>query len=171
MEEIWKPIKNFEDRYEISNFGNIKTLKPWYNKTNGYKKKRLNKYGYLRTNLYNGSGKTIPTEIHKLVATHFLENPNNYTEINHKDENKLNNRVDNLEWCTVTYNNRYSSKKGKKHHRGGVNQYDLQHNFIKYWKSMKLAEKELKITKGKIYYGCKKMQKTVGGFIWEYADK
>lgn len=171
MEEIWKPIKNFEDRYEISNFGNVKTLKPRYNKTNGYKKKRLNKYGYLRTNLYNGSGKTIPIEIHKLVATHFLENPNNYSDINHKDENKLNNRVDNLEWCSRAYNTNYSFKKCKKFHRNGVNQYDLNNNFIKYWDSMAKAEKELKIPRGKIYNCCRKIQKTAGGFIWEYADK
>ena len=99
IEEIWKPIKGFEDIYEISNLGNVKTIQRTQ-RCGRHTKEHLrvleNNNGYLRVNLYDGIyyHKKL---IHRLVAEHFLSNPNNFPIINHKDENPLNNNVSNLE--------------------------------------------------------------------------
>jgi uncharacterized protein (UPF0248 family) len=90
MEEIWKPIKDFEN-YEVSTLGNVR------NKSKRILK-QLNKGGYIFVSLYiNSKGKTIP--VHRLVAISFIDNPENKLQVNHKDKNLLNNNVNNLEWC------------------------------------------------------------------------
>ena len=109
MIEEWRDIKGYEGKYQVSNLGRVKSLN--YNHT---KKEKIlsdspNTYGYLYVNLYkNGKGK--PFYIHKLVALHFIPNPNNHPIINHKDENKQNNKVSNLEWCTHEYNVNYGTR-------------------------------------------------------------
>lgn len=112
MEEIWKDIPGYAGKYSISNFGNVRS--------NQYGKKRILKpmrnagryNGYLTVTLYNNSiGKKV--KIHRLVAEAFLPNPNNLPIINHKDEDKTNNKVDNLEWCTKLYNNTYNGTRNR----------------------------------------------------------
>lgn len=98
--EVWKPIKDFED-YEVSDCGRVRnkdgrTLKPY-----------VNHKGYLKVGLFK-SGKCHKKRVHRLVAEAFIENPHDYPQVNHKDENKKNNRVDNLEWCTNQQNQDYS---------------------------------------------------------------
>ena len=119
MEELWKSIKGYEELYEVSNFGNVRSLDriiksrhngttirkgrvltPFYEEKKGYYQVRLSK---------NGKNKTF--RIHRLVALAFLENPFNYSDVNHKDEVKTNNKVNNLEWCTRKYNNNYGTKR------------------------------------------------------------
>ena len=135
MEEIWKDIKGFEGRYQVSNLGRVRSLDMTYMSSNQYssteefnvtKKGRIlkpvmNVWGYYRVNLAN-HGKTKIRPIHRLVAETFLPNPNNYKCVNHKDENKLNNTVffkhdgsidvvrSNLEWCTFKYNDNYGTR-------------------------------------------------------------
>ena len=92
MEEIWKGIKGFEDKYRISSNGNCFSIK--YNKIMS---PHICNSGYYQINLYK-DGKPIPKLIHRLVAEAFLDNPDNLPEVNHKDENKLNNAVSNLEY-------------------------------------------------------------------------
>ena len=103
MREEWKDIKGYEGKYQVSNLGRVYSF---------YKKNCLKpgkcKDGYLIVRLYkNGKGK--PFYIHKLVALHFIPNPNNFPQINHRDENKSNNCVSNLEWCTRKYNMNYGT--------------------------------------------------------------
>lgn len=110
MQEIWKDIKNFEGLYQISNLGNIKSLH--YRNSNNEKimSPKLIGRGYLSIGLRNKSKKKNFL-IHRLVANAFIPNPDNLQQVNHKDENKLNNCVDNLEWCNNSYNNTYGARK------------------------------------------------------------
>lgn len=119
MEEIWKPIKGYEDYYLISNMGRVKSIKRrMYTGRYGKTMKDIpsNRIlalcdkgnGYYVVTLGNTTKKKN-FAVHRLVAEHFIDNPNNYPVVNHKDFNTFNNRVDNLEWCTYQYNAQYSS--------------------------------------------------------------
>ena len=104
-QEIWKSIKGYEN-YEVSNLGRIKSLK--YGKEKILKPVK-NKYGYLQVVLC-GDGKIKNFKIHQLVASAFIPNPLGFTEINHKDENKINNVVSNIEWVSRSYNIHYGTR-------------------------------------------------------------
>lgn len=101
MEEIFKPIRGFEGLYEVSNFGRVMSIRRGI-----FLKGKVDKDGYIEYCLrYNGKAKH--KRGHRLVAEAFIPNPNNLPVINHKDHSKDNNRVDNLEWCTVMENTKY----------------------------------------------------------------
>ena len=101
MKEIWISIKGYEDSYEISNLGRVKSLI-----SNGLiLKQSKDKDGYHVVSLKRKSFR-----VHRLVATAFIPNPNNLEQVNHKDEDKSNNTVDNLEWCNTTYNINYGTR-------------------------------------------------------------
>lgn len=102
MLEIWKEVERFDSRYRISNTGRV------YSYYLGRDLKSVkDKDGYEKL-VFRKEGKTINIRLHRLVAEYFLPNPDNLPAVNHKDENKSNNAADNLEWCTVAYNNAYS---------------------------------------------------------------
>ena len=103
MQEIWKNIKGYNGRYQISNNGNVRSLN--YNNTNKTHllAKTLTADGYYRIGL-NKDKKQKRFFVHKLVAETFISNPNNFSIINHIDGNKLNNNVNNLEYCTQIHN-------------------------------------------------------------------
>lgn len=109
MEEIWKPI-GYEG-YEVSNLGRVKSYK--YNKINGkIMKPYKNTKGYLQIDLQIDGRKRenrVHLSVHRLVAIAFIPNPDNLPQVNHKDEDKTNNCVDNLEWCTNDYNAHYGT--------------------------------------------------------------
>ena len=167
MQEIWKDIEGYNDLYQVSNLGRIKSLKRHREtilkpgKVAGYYTVCLSK---------NNNQKNF--FIHRLVAKAFVSNPSNLPCINHKDENKLNNCIDNLEWCTYKYNNNYGTHKqrvGQKHWKK-VNQYDLEGNFIKEWDSLISIEKELNYDHRNISACCKHKygRPTAYGYKWEY---
>lgn len=105
MVEIWKDIPSYEGKYQASNFGNIKSLNFHRENRNGLLKTQIDKYGYLRVNLYQ-NGKMRNYQVHRLVMLTFKGESN--LTINHKDENKLNNKLENLEYTTIKENVRYS---------------------------------------------------------------
>lgn len=168
MNEIYKDIVGYEGKYQVSNFGNIKSLN--YNHT-GIEKvlKPQNKKGYLSVCLGSNQAQK---QVHRLVAEAFLDNPNNLPYVNHKDENKYNNCVDNLEWCDAEYNSNYgtSSVRIAKNESKPINQYDLQGNFIKAWNSGTEIARVLKISGGNICNCCRGKQKTAYGYKWRYAE-
>ncbi len=166
IEEIWKDIPNYEGHYKISNLGRIKSIK--YNKEKIISILNTGKYNHVM--LYrNNINKNFT--IHKLVAMTFIPNPNNYSEINHKDENTRNNCVDNLEWCNHTYNINYKNrtKKAKEKLSIKVNQYDLNDNLIKTWDCMNDAIRFYKNVH--ICDVCKGKRNVANGYKWSYYDK
>lgn len=178
MKEIWKDIKDYEGLYQVSNFGNIRRIKFINNKVEKDKITILkpNKSIYLQIMLCK-NGKTKRKYIHRLVAEAFIENPNNYPYVNHKDENKHNNNVNNLEWCTRVYNMNYgtvkeriseSHKKENLKARKAVIQYSKGMDIIKIYNGICEAEKNTNINRCSIIRCCKNKQRTAGGFIWKY---
>lgn len=99
----WKQLKE-TDKYEVNNVGNVRNIK-----TGKELKKHLDKNGYVRYELYYENKRHLEPA-HRLVADAFIDNPDNLPQINHKDEIKTNNNVDNLEWCTPSYNNNYGTR-------------------------------------------------------------
>ena len=112
INEQWRPVVGFEGLYEISNLGRVKSLN--YKRTGKEKILKPNKHrkGYLRVELCR-DGKVKHFLIHRLVAIAFLPNPMGFTEINHKDENKSNNAISNIEWCSAKYNTNYGNRNKK----------------------------------------------------------
>lgn len=165
MEEIWKNVKGYEGRYEISNLGNVRSLKR--NGSSGGSITTFDRYGYIRVRLWKDSRvKTI--SVHKLVALHFIPNPLNKPQVNHKDGNKKNNSVDNLEWCSANENMAHAYKNGliktkrvKQIKDGKV---------IKIFLNIYRASVETKIQYASIYNCVKGKYLSAGGFNWEYAD-
>lgn len=159
--EIWKDIYA---EYQVSNLGRV-----YSKKTNKLLRPALDSWGYLQVCLYV-NGKPTSKKVHRLVAEAFIPNLENKKTINHKDGNKLNNRVDNLEWATDSEQQIHAYKIGlRKKHNKKVNQYDLQGNFIKTWDSSLIAENKLNIGHH-IGECCKGKRKTTGGYIWKYKD-
>ncbi len=133
MEEIWKDIENFEGLYQVSNLGRIKCLE---HKCPGryagclrtvkehIMKQTKGSQGYMYVILSNRDrGRTFL--VHRLVAKAFLPNEENYSIVNHKDEDKSNNNVSNLEWCTSLYNNTYNDVHLKRKHYTHTYEYYL----------------------------------------------
>ena len=162
--EEFRDVPGYEGLYEVSNKGRVrrngKILKP-----------TLLNNGYLRVELHKQKTEK-QVLVHRLVAMTFILNPNNLPCVNHKDEDKTNNAVDNLEWCTHEYNTNY----GTRNERASINlskpilQFDLQGSFIKEWSSGIEAEEFTKISRASICSCCKGNLKTAGGFVWKYKN-
>lgn len=159
MQEIWKDIKNYEDKYQISIFGNVKNVK-----TNKMLTPYKNTNGYFQIDLWI-KNKRKKFLIHKLVAETFIPNINNSPIVNHKDENKQNNNINNLEWCTAKYNANYGTRNKK------LSKPVVCIELNKQFESLKMAEEELKIEKTNISKCCykKRHHKTAGGYHWRWA--
>ena len=116
IEEIWRPIEGYEGLYEVSNTGIVRSLDR-YDSNNHFLKGRIlklcaDKDGYLNVGLCLGN-KEKKYKVHRLVAQAFIPNPDNLPQVNHKDEVKTNNRVENLEMCNAKYNSNYGSRKDR----------------------------------------------------------
>ena len=175
MEEIWKQIDGFDGRYEISNYGRLKSYAQ--NKSGKISTGSPQRKGYLAVTLYDGNGKRQTYKIHRLVAEAFIFNPNNLPQVNHKDEDKNNNCVDNLEWCDNDYNNHY----GTRTQRAAVSNrccdttsvkiYSVDKNGnIEYFDSIGEAERITGLNHSNIVRTLKGRTKTCGGREWYYVD-
>lgn len=161
--EVWKTIEETNDGlgyYQISNLGNVRKITKVVAGDNGtgYLTCRINqKHRYL----------------HRLVAEHFIENNECLPTVNHKDKNRKNNRVDNLEWMSYSENNAHGQCQiyAGKSKRIPVLQYDKNGEFIKEWPCGKVAGETLKISITGITACCKGKLKTSGKFIWRYKTQ
>ncbi len=164
--EVWKIMKEHSN-YEVSNLGKIK------NKTTGrIRKTSINNKGYEQFIVYiDKKPKTF--YVHRVVANNFLENFNNLPEVNHKDENKLNNCVDNLEWCDGCYNLHYGTRieriiNKKKPLYIKIIQKDKNKNIIKIWENIDEIVCNNNYHRSNIYKCCQGKLKTAYGYIWNY---
>lgn len=169
MVEIWKGIDGYIGKYEVSNFGRIRSLN--YRKSGQPKERVLEKTskGYYAVDLcQNGNRKKH--KVARLVAAAFVPNKYGLPEVNHKDEDKTNDRADNLEWCDRTYNNNYGTRASRavENHRKPILQYTKDGKFVARWEGAKEAEKALGISDGNIWMCCNLKRKTAGGFVWRY---
>ena len=163
-DEKWRPIRGFEDRYFISNFGNVlslrrkKVLRP-RKSTRGYELVNLSKHGVMTTH-----------RVHRLVATHFVPNPLNLPEVNHINENKSDNRAENLEWCDRSYNVNFGERTAKQKAKLSkpVVQISLEGDIVAEFPSGIQAARELKLSSSSISECCRGKRKTIGGFRWKY---
>lgn len=166
MKEIWKDIQGYEGRYQISNYGHIKSLKR--NGCSGGTIRLEEKHGYVRVRLWKES--TVKNySVHKLVALSFIPNPSNKQYINHKDGNKKNNHADNLEWCSHKENMIHAyntglvkTKKIKQIKNGKV---------IKIFLNVRRASIETGIQYASIYWCANGIYKQAGGFEWQYCNE
>lgn len=169
--EIWKDIRGYEGLYQISSLGNIKSYpKKYQHNSIVVLKPSTNQYGYKYIGLYKNKERKSYL-IHRLVAEAFIPNPNNLPQINHKDENKQNNCVDNLEWCSNEYNASYGTRNIRSSITQGtkINQYDKNNNYITSYHSINEAAKKTGISEGNISSVVQGRRKSAGGFIWEIS--
>lgn len=171
--EEWKPITGYEGLYEVSNLGNVRNnlgqpIKQ-YTSCGGYKRVLLKKDGF-----------TEYVYMHRLVAMHFISNPNNLPVVNHINEIKDDNRVENLEWCTQKYNCNHndkgkriaeSGKEGSRNQHGCKTIYSIDEQGNKvYYVSAYDAERKTGIGKQCIYNCLKGLYRTAGKLRWFYSE-
>lgn len=195
-DEEWRDIVGYEGLYQVSNCGRVRSFN-YRNKQETHILKLLpNKKGYYIVGLTKNCRRKTAV-VHRLVANAFIPNPDNLPQINHKDEVKTNNYIDNLEWCTNSYNHNYGThnerirlaNKGKKRTQESIEnykksqerrrdriayrilQYDLNGVFIKEWRCAYDIEKELGFQRSSIRDCCNQKTKTFKGYIWRYKTE
>ncbi len=167
-DEKWHPVADYEGLYEVSNFGNVKSIRR-QGSDGRLLKQRLNNKGYCVVSLCK-NGQYTTSFIHRLVAMAFVPNPMRLPFVNHKDENKHNNISDNLEWCTCQYNNNY----GTARERATATRYkpcmgEWPDGTTQVFNSCTLAGKVTGISQGNIWGVCNGLWKTAGGVRWRYV--
>lgn len=194
-EEIWTQVPDYNNFYEVSNLGNIRSIDRYVNSKNGStrvvkgKKTKLIDNGSYYVVGLSKHGKTRQHYVHRIVAEAFIPNVYNLPIVNHINGNKLDNRVENLEWCTIEYNvkdawendlmNIPQGKENKMYGRYGKNankskiiyQYDLEGNLIKKWDCQRDVQRELGFNEKCISNCALGRTKTAYGYIWKQELK
>lgn len=167
--EEWKDIIGYEGLYQISSLGRVKTIK-----TNKIRKLEKVRSGYLRVMLHKNN-KPERFLVHRLVAEVFIDNPDKLPEVNHKDENKLNNKVENLEWCDRKYNCNYGTIRERKAETHFKRIRCLTTGEV--FNSIIEAAEKYNVHPSGITHCCKGQQKTAGKCLinneplkWEYVE-
>lgn len=179
MNEVWKDVVGYEGYYQVSNLGRVKNVK-----TQRILRQAKDKGNYCIVSLSKQCKHKTRT-VHSLVAESFIRKTNKKQklQVNHKDGNKSNNNVNNLEWITPSENLKHAyenglkkinewqkefiSKQGKKLSKKTI-QYDINGNFIKEWNCVRDIERQLKISNESISRCCTGKTKTAGGYKWKY---
>lgn len=157
--EIWKSIQG-ADGYEVSNYGNVRGKRKMLNK-------HPNSKGYYRVCINNKL-----YFVHRLVATAFVENPNGYPIVNHKDEVKTNNLASNLEWCTYKYNSNYGTAQFRSSEKARMPVIQvLPNGECVQWDSLREIERELGYSHSNISKACKGYYKKAYKCKWYFANE
>lgn len=167
-DEIWKDVVGWEGLYQVSSFGRVKSFRK---KEPHLLSTCVGTHGYCVVLLHDGKGQRKNERVHRLVAQAFIPNPNNYPYINHKDEDKTNNQVENLEWCTAKYNTNYGTcieRISAKNNKKPISKYDLEGNLICEYKSIAEAERNEGIDHANICICCEGKISHCNNFIWIY---
>lgn len=176
MEIIWRPIPGWEGLYEASNTGLIRSVDRY--RSHYITKKalirgkliasKIDRYGYYALQLH-GNGKIYSRTVHRLIAQTFVLNPENKTQINHKDGDKLNNHEGNLEWCTVLENQIHLRiKLGDKRNFGvPVIQKGMGDEIIKIWPTASSTRRG-GFNPVKVSAVANGKRKSHGGYKWNY---
>lgn len=155
--EIWRDIEGYEGLYQVSNYGKVKNVN-----TNKILKQFLTDKGYCKVSLSN-CGNEKHLRVHRLVAEAFISNPDNLPQINHKDEDKTNNRVENLEWCDCKYNINYGTRLERISKRVLCIETGIIYN------SINEAARQTGIFNSSICNVCNGKRKSAGKYHWEYV--
>ena len=154
-----KDVVGYEGLYAVTSCGKV-----WSYKNKMFLKPGVYKKGYLYVNLWKDGGfKT--KQIHRIVAEAYIPNPDNLPQVNHKDENKANNCLQNLEWCDCKYNNNYGTRNER--HKKPILQFTLDGEFIREWPS---ATDVGKVANKSINHCLNGRTKSAYGYIWKYKD-
>ena len=167
MDEIYKDIEGYEGLYQVSNLGNVKSLNYHNTKKEKILKPAIRNW-YLKVDLCKNNKKKTYF-VHRLVAQAFIENPNNYSFVNHKDECKTNNVVENLEWCTQKYNCNYGTgiERSAKSRSNQVYQYSKDGELISVWESISECKRN-GYNQGHVASCCNGERKSHKGYIWSH---
>jgi hypothetical protein len=176
-----KPIKGYEGLYEIDTEGNVfstnRRVKTKNGKILSLKGRMIKQFistsGYKNVGLHK-EGKQEMRYVHRLVAQTFIENPRNYPQINHKNENRLDNRVDNLEWCTAKYNSNYGGH-GQRISAAAQTKRTIisytKDGIIKEYKTMKAAAEDMAVSLQAVWSAIKKGEPfTCCNLYWKYIN-
>lgn len=187
-EEIWSDIPGYEGLYQASNFGHIRSILADRSRRKRVLSPYKNKWGYYQVRLTDHGHVCRHESVHKLVCLAFHPIPEEkrillgtrYLQVNHKDENKTNNRADNLEWATPSYNSGYgtiTNRRLRTHSErktavseARIRQMSKSGDVIRVWKSLAEIERETGFRKSYICRCCKGRCKQAYGYRWEYDD-
>lgn len=181
MTEIWKDVIGYKGLYQVSNLGRVKSLPRSFVKSDGRTqpvygtilKQTKGRKGYMHVCL-SVEGECVNRTVHQLVATAFLPNPYHHTQVNHRDENQTNNRVDNLEWCSAEYNLNYGcrNKKASISNSSPVEQYTLDGKYIRSFYGTREAGRQIgrgATASANIAACCRGERNNAYGFLWRYV--
>lgn len=176
--ENWLDVSCFEGLYQVSDCGNVRSIPRTKTSKNGGIQEvkggllttQKDRCGYYRVCLTK-KGKSVYKRVNRLVAEAFIPNPDNLPQVNHKNEDKTDNRVENLEWCDAKYNSNYGSrnKKVQEAQSVWVIKLSLNNEILHFYRSAMEAERETGIPNSNINKCCKGIRKSAGGYIWKYS--
>lgn len=168
MREEWRSVIGYEGLYEVSNLGRIRRVK--------IMEPSKKKHGYMQISLVDRNGVRKSLRLHRIVAEAFIPNPENKPQVNHKDENPINNRAKNLEWATAEENTNYGSRNARASAKNGSKTPVLKIDpktmkILSEYPGQSSAARDTGICVSCINACLRGKQKCAGGYLWEYKYK